>query len=303
VAGHDRRLDREAGRPSWPWRARPGRCRSDQLEGLELRLRAHVVGVEDHALGDHGVGCRGSPRSVGRASCSAVRARRRRGARRRAERVQHAARSASTPSAPSGVPSAGLSCCRSTPRPRGARPRRGRARRCLVAGCSMSQKWPVTYLVASLTTLSGGAGVAGDPGTARCRTLLTSCTCRTPCRRPPAGRSSICSFVHCGRRASPRSRTAPRSRCRGMTASRPAWMASRAWRACDRRAASPRRGRRLGVDVVLQLEHPLGLQPHAVHLVAGVLLDRVLLAQGGVLHQQVRHQPQAAGVRRSSQRQ
>ena len=83
-----------------------------------------------------------------------------------------------------------------------------------------------------------------------------------------------------------------------MIASRPSWMISRACAGVLTMRSQPSPGPpAVRVDVVLQLVQPLGLQPDAVHLVAGVLLHRVLLAQGGVLDQQVRHEAQAAGVR------
>ena len=50
----------------------------------------------------------------------------------------------------------------------------------------------------------------------------------------------------------------------------------------------------LGVDVVLHRVHVLRLQAHGVHVVAGVVLDRVELAELVVLDEQVHEDPLAA---------
>ena len=50
----------------------------------------------------------------------------------------------------------------------------------------------------------------------------------------------------------------------------------------------------LRVDVALELAHVLGLQRDRLHVVAGVVLDRVELAELVVLDEQVREDPQAA---------
>jgi uncharacterized protein (UPF0212 family) len=56
----------------------------------------------------------------------------------------------------------------------------------------------------------------------------------------------------------------------------------------------------LRVDVTLQLPDALGLQAHAVHLVAAVALVGIDLAELAVVDEQVGEHPQPAGQARSS---
>ena len=73
--------------------------------------------------------------------------------------------------------------------------------------------------------------------------------------------------------------------------------AARLPRAADDPVEALARAAVLGVDVVLEVVHVLGLEAHGVHVVAGVVLDRVDHAELVVLDQEVDEDPQAAAPR------
>ena len=137
--------------------------------------------------------------------------------------------SASTPSAPAGVASVGLSWVRSVADSGDSRPVSCSWSWPSVSGVQvrMSQKWPVTYLLPALTTMPVWPGSPVTPDSALSN-LLTSWTWRTPMSKTSCRRSSIWAFVHCGwSRTSSQSNSADTS-MPSRTASRPAWMTSRA---------------------------------------------------------------------------